>query len=247
MNVNFLSLTTDHAWGRCECEAITRILEVSYPIDAEIHVRACSEITQAPLRSAMDRLAAEIGRSIIAEREAESLIRRYSILSVHDALEDVRCVLEGGFNRRYYLKRDILRACNRSPIPKCLICGERGCDQHQSAKDFAEWVRTYESGSVYFMLHSPTKFLKVGFSCQPAKRLQTHRSSIPGELTTLGIVPGGRCMERAIHEELGEWLVPGYKEWFFYSAYVKKYIARIVGVYDTVQPTESLAVAGEPQ
>jgi hypothetical protein len=231
-------LTTDHEWGGCDCERITRIISVSYPVEAEIHVRACAEVVGTPLLSAMDALGEAIGRRIIAQSDAFDLLRKYSngLQSKYDVLTDVPCVLSGAAGRRYYLKRDILKACGKEPKKKCVACGERNCmdRDHWLASGFADEVRRMD-GYVYFMLHAPVKFLKVGYSATPAKRLQTHRASIPGELTTLGVVPGGRLLEQAIHEELCDWLVPGHKEWFFYSEVVRDYVDRIVGVYKDSQ------------
>lgn len=229
-------LTTDHEWAGCDCDRITRILSVSHPAKAEIHVRACAEVVGTPLLSAMDALSAATGRRIIVESDAADLVRRYSRLPLHDVLLDAPCVLAGQYGRRYYVARDILKACGKSPKKKCGDCGDRNCTDanHGRVREFADEVR-HMDGYVYFMLHAPVKFLKVGYSATPAKRLQTHRASIPGELTTLGVVPGGRVLERAIHEELCEWRVPGHKEWFFYSGVVREYVDRIVGVYKEEQ------------
>jgi hypothetical protein len=231
-------LTTEHEWAGCDCNRITRIISVSHPVKAEIHVRACAEVVATPLRSAMDALGEAIGRRIITQSDAFDLLRKYSngLPSKYDVLNDVPCVLSGAFGRRYYLKRDILKACGLSPKQKCVECGDRNCtDDHRGrVVHFANEVRRMD-GYVYFMLHAPVKFLKVGYSATPAKRLQTHRASIPGDLTTLGIVPGGRLLEQAIHEELCDWLVPGHKEWFFYSGVVRDYVDRIVSVYKDSQ------------
>lgn len=236
MNADMI-LTTDHEWGGCDCDNITRVISVSHPVEAEIHVRVCAEIVRTPLLSAMNALGEATGRRIITQSDAEYLIQRYSKRSLHDTLLDVQCVLSGPYNRRYYLRRDILAACGRSPKKKCVVCGERDCmdRDHWMAGGFADEVRRMD-GYVYFMLHAPVKFLKVGYSATPAKRLQTHRVSIPGELRTLGVVPGGRVLEQAIHDELRDWLVPGHKEWFFYSEVVRDYVDRIVGVYKDAQP-----------
>lgn len=227
-------LTTEHEWGGCDCDRITRIISVSYPVKAEIHVRACAEVVGTPLRSAMDALSEAIGRHIIAQSDAADLVREYSngLQRTHGVLAGVPCVLSGAAGRKYYLKRDILKACGLNPKKKCVDCGDRNCTDahHGRVVEFADEVR-HMDGYVYFMLHAPVKFLKVGYSATPAKRLQAHRASIPGELTTIGIVPGGRVLERAIHEELCDWRVPGHKEWFFASGFVMDYVDRIVSVY----------------
>lgn len=221
-----------HEWNTCKCTAITRIVGVSHPVEAHIHVRVCSEMARRPLLAAMDALSAAIGRDIITESDAMHLIQQYSQHSIPDALQDVQCVLAGSYGRKYYVRRDILAACRQFAKKKCVACGDRNCRDagHFDVAGFADEVRRLD-GYVYFMLHAPVKFLKVGYSATPVKRLQTHRASIPGELTTLGVVPGCRYMERAIHEELGDWLVPGHREWFYYSEFVRGYIDRIVRVY----------------
>lgn len=228
-----MQLTTEHVFSNCPCTGITRIVLVSHPVDAEIHVRACVEYMQTPLLSAMHELAQAIGRSIILEDDAVSLIARFSRLCPNAVLGDVRCVLRGPGRRRYYVRREVLHACRESQIRKCMACGERNCldEGHRDASEFEQLIRRTGDGYVYFMLHTPTKYLKVGYSSQPAKRLQTHRFSIPGDVTTLGVVPGGKMLERAIHDELSHWLVPGYHEWFFYAEAVRDYIDRIVSVY----------------
>lgn len=228
-----MQLITEHVFSNCPCTEITRVITVSHPVDAEIHVRTCVEYMQTPLLSAMDTLSEAIGRRIILEDEAVSLVASYSRRSPSAVLGDVCCVLRGPWGRRYYVRREVLHACRESQIRKCVACGDRNCLDagHRDASEFEQLIRRAEDGYVYFMLHTPTKYLKVGYSSQPAKRLQTHRVAIPGDVTTLGVVPGGKMLERAIHDELSQWLVPGYHEWFFYAEAVRDYINRIVSVY----------------
>jgi hypothetical protein len=228
-----MKLTTDHTHPVCKCTEITRVVLVSHPVEAEIQVRLCAEADCTPLLSAMETLSAAIGRHIVSESEADWLISHYSNRPPVRVLADITKVLEGGYCRRYYVKRDVLLKCAASPRVKCIACGDRNCDDpgHRDLSEFEQTVERNRKGFVYFAIHQPTKYLKVGFSEKPAKRLQTHRASVPGELTTLGVVPGGRALEQAIHEELNVWLVPGYHEWFFYSHAVREYIDRIIGVY----------------
>lgn len=233
--MTLMTLTTDHEWDDCPCTAITRVIAVRHPIKAEIRVRWCAEYTRTPVLSAMDTLAGVTGRHIIGHREALSLIECYSNGPASQVLDNVECVTEYGFSRKYYVKRDILAGCLQCPKQKCVACGERNCVDvdHGNVQEFFASIRMYESGQVYFLLHMPTKYLKVGYSATPVKRLQSHRSSIPGDMTTLGVVPGGRYLESAVHEELDRWLVPGHKEWFFYTPAVREYVERIVSVYES--------------
>ena len=232
-----MKLTTEHIHPGCSCTYITRIVCVDHPVVAEVHVRACAEAQREPLLRAMQALEKATGLVVVDQSEADRLVSKYSTNSIGAVLNGLEPVYVGGFNRKYFLKRDVLSACSSSAKAKCEVCGNRGCkdEGHLNAVSFSQTVELLHRGYVYFALHDPTKYLKIGFSESPGKRLQTHRVSIPGQVITLGVVPGGRALERALHDELKSWLVPGYQEWFFYSEFVKDYVGRIVSVYSDQQ------------
>jgi hypothetical protein len=232
-------LDTPHYFPGCSCELFTRVVSIEYPVTAEIRVRACTEIYgRRPVADALDLLSDAIGMRFVDNNEACSIVGRYSSEVPEFIVRGAEPVTRSGFSRTYYLRRDIFRACIASKRDKCFECGDRMCRDTQHAARHREllcdiaMMDRMSSGFVYLMLHEPTQYVKVGFSSEPAKRLRTHAVSIPGKLSVLGVVPGGRTLEGAIHEDLSDWLVPGHQEWFFYSPHVREYLSRISAVYE---------------
>lgn len=63
---------------------------------------------------------------------------------------------------------------------------------------------------VYFIQRG--NYVKVGFTDDVARRLQQLASSSPETVVLLTTVPGGRCLEAALHDAFRELRVSG--EWF---------------------------------
>lgn len=231
-------LSTPHWFADCQCGNFARVVRVTHPIRADIRVTSCMDIYgRRPIRDALDVLSDYTGMSFVDRNEAGVIVSTYSTASEYEILKECEAVCHGGYNRTYYLRRDVLKTCISSKRPKCVACGIRSCrdPDHRIISDDLYVLDKMSSGDVYLLLHEATQYVKVGFSSQPAKRLRSHTSAIPGRLRVLGVFPGGRWLERAIHEDLSEWLVPGYREWFFYSPSVKEYLSRIASARKTYQ------------
>ncbi len=244
-----ITLDTNHAMAGCPCTEFTRVLSFDRPIEATIRVRACTEwFGRRPIRDALDVLSRHTGMTFIDKEQAMSLVGLYSDEPPGVILNDIEPLIEAGFGRTYYVRRDVLKQCSRYGAPKCSLCGTRKCAE-PSHKDFQFEMKVFcreTSGEVYVLLHEPTQFVKVGFSSQSRKRIQTHRASIPGNLTLIGVFPGGRAVERGIHEQLCDWLVPGYQEWFFYSPFVREYLSRFAQFrLGNSQPSSTRPVGSE--
>jgi hypothetical protein len=230
-----LDIVTPHWFSDCNCVHFTRVVSIDYPVRADIRVRQCTDLYgRRPIGDAIDALSSSIGIRFIDKNLASSLIDRYSTAIPGKVLDETEPVVRAGFGRTYYVRRDIMRACICDKRKKCAVCGDRTCRDSSHRVHFESDLRVLDrmaEGDVYVLLHEPTQYVKVGFSSQPAKRLRSHAAAIPGKLLVLGVFPGGRSLEGAIHDDLSDWLVPGYQEWFFYSPTVKDYLSRISGLY----------------
>lgn len=64
---------------------------------------------------------------------------------------------------------------------------------------------------VYFISDETAKQIKIGVATKPRSRLSTMQSGSTNKLTLLGVLAGGRALERELHEEFaadrqrGEW------------------------------------------
>lgn len=229
-----VTLTTSHWYADCSCKDIARVVCVKHPIRANVLVRVCTQVYgRRPIGDAIDVLSEFTGMRFIDKEEALTLVRQISSSIPGEVIGRAETVACGGFGRAYYMKRDILRLCAEGAYVKCEICGVRNCRDidHRRVVDDIFTLERCGAGQVYFLLHEPTQYVKVGFSTQPTKRLSGHAAAIPGKLTVLGVFPGGRYLERSIHEDLSDWLVPGHQEWFFYCPAVRDYLSRIRAVY----------------
>lgn len=227
------TLYTPHWFSDCDCTQIVRAVCIEYPIRAEVAVRACVDVYgRRPVGSALDAVSDHTGIRFVDHNEAGVLVSEYSTAIPGQILSDCTPVVTSGFSRTYYVKRDVIRACLPLKRKKCFICGRRSCrdPEHRAVGD-ASLLERMSIGDVYVLLHEPTKYVKVGFSSEPVKRIRAHSVSIPGKLNFLGVFPGGRALERAMHEDLADWLVPGHREWFFYSPPVQEYVSRLASVY----------------
>jgi len=65
---------------------------------------------------------------------------------------------------------------------------------------------------LYFVLNTRSKAVKIGFSDDPAKRLDDLQIASPDRLKLLGVSPGGRLEEAALHAQFADQHLRG--EWF---------------------------------
>lgn len=81
---------------------------------------------------------------------------------------------------------------------------------------------------VYFLLDAASAAVKIGYSAAPLTRKPGLQTGNPGGLQLLGTIEGDRKKERAIHQEVKEYLVPDTKEWFHDTPEFSKYVNAIL-------------------
>ena len=197
--------------------------------------------------NAIDEFADHIGYKIIPETQVDSIIQGYCI-SPSEVYRDIdeelmlEPIIEYGFNRRYYVARDVVKAVKKVGFKeKCLICGERLC-MNRDCKDTKNAIYSYDSqtdrllndGYVYIIKAKLKDQVKIGFSQNDnGSRLKEHKRSQWGEtLELLAYIKGSREMETSIHYDLREFNVPNHsgRELFFYTPKVKKYIKNLISI-----------------
>ena len=90
---------------------------------------------------------------------------------------------------------------------------------------------------IYFILtESLPRYVKIGTSVDPAKRLYTLQTASPFNLRMLGFIEGSNYYEGATHALLVKYKVRG--EWFKYEGLVKEVCAKIESGY--IEDTTSL-------
>lgn len=72
------------------------------------------------------------------------------------------------------------------------------------------------AGFVYLISCAETNIVKIGYSLNPQRRLETLQSANPSKLTLQGAWPGTMQREQYIHRELRQFRISG--EWFYLSA-----------------------------
>lgn len=226
----------DHWQLGCDCghfrfiSAKVRGTEYSICIPYCIHVS-----TGSGFRAGIEELEKVTGLHIINMKSAKELCRIYGA-SPYD-LDELEPVIDSGFGCKEFIKRDVVKLLfkkNSIQRKKCEICLGRNCrnrDHHFMRQDRGP---AKDTGYVYFLLHETTQFCKVGYSSEIHKRIRTLKVSTPGRMRLIGAVKGSYDLERNIHEELEQFRVPGHKEWFFFSDYVKKYVENLVKLWGEV-------------
>lgn len=67
---------------------------------------------------------------------------------------------------------------------------------------------------VYFIQNEATLAVKIGVAADPVSRLATLQTGSDGKLSIIGVLPGGRALERELHRRFsyarlsGEWFEP---------------------------------------
>lgn len=82
-----------------------------------------------------------------------------------------------------------------------------------------------EDGYVYAIRSALTGDVKIGFSCDPPARLLALQTATSEALELVGVVPGGRALERELHARFASWRKQG--EWFAPSPDLDAWIASI--------------------
>jgi T5orf172 domain len=80
---------------------------------------------------------------------------------------------------------------------------------------------------VYILSDHPNNRLKIGYTANVAKRLQTHRTSNPGLELVAVLEDGDRNAEKAIHRLMQGHRISGTTEWYRDSAIVRQALARV--------------------
>ena len=73
-------------------------------------------------------------------------------------------------------------------------------------------ARGSEIGFVYFVQQGTQGSIKIGWAKNPERRLKALQTSHPCELRIIGIIPGTRVEERALHAHFARARLKG--EWF---------------------------------
>jgi len=95
-------------------------------------------------------------------------------------------------------------------------------------------------GYVYFIRASMTRYVKIGFSKNPAKRLKAIQTSSPDTVELLVAVPGTMQDERALHRAYADRRIEG--EWFDPSPHMQNFInhastmAQMLPSWDSMEP-----------
>jgi hypothetical protein len=81
---------------------------------------------------------------------------------------------------------------------------------------------------VYILSDRPNNRIKIGYTANVAKRLQTHRTSNPGLELIAVIEEGDRNAEKALHRLMGGHRCSGTTEWYRDSAIVRQVLGRVL-------------------
>ena len=239
-----IDLYIEHEEEECRCPP-ERVQQATFDgADYNIFVPHCVAADSGrPIREACERLERQIGYEIIDTDEVKQLVHKYSHTPVgaffygddeDEPRRERKPIVRGRFGNNYYLKREVLEwVVAYSKVKEKCHCGVRNCkdtDCRAVTQDLQFAESLFNEGYVYFLLHAATLQLKVGTTIKPKQRIQAHKSANSGEIRTIGVVKGSRELEGNIHQDLTElgFLVPGKKEWFFYSQPVAEYVDRLV-------------------
>lgn len=77
-------------------------------------------------------------------------------------------------------------------------------------------------GSIYFVLAPSSNRIKIGFSVNPAKRIEAILTGCPERLAVLGVIPGTIPEEHALHHRFAPARV--HREWFNATPELRSYI-----------------------
>lgn len=75
---------------------------------------------------------------------------------------------------------------------------------------------------IYFALALDGPFVKIGYSCNPTKRVKDLQTACPHKLKLAGVKPGTQADEKIIHDMFSKDRLHG--EWFKASGDVLDYI-----------------------
>ena len=95
-------------------------------------------------------------------------------------------------------------------------------------KEAIDWLKNIQapllaSPSFVYCLHAEAiSRIKIGFSTKPIKRIAGHRNTSPCPLVLIGLWPGGRKEETAIHDEFA--YLGDHGEWFEYAPELQAFI-----------------------
>lgn len=99
-------------------------------------------------------------------------------------------------------------------------------------------------GWIYFVQVSSGGSLKIGWAKDPSKRIKILQTSHPKPLRMLGVVPGTRSDERALHKRFAHARKSG--EWFDRSAILNDVMGMILEAgFQTVNVGKSRNSTGE--
>lgn len=82
-----------------------------------------------------------------------------------------------------------------------------------------------QKGKSYIYFARSGNAVKIGISCAPTKRLKSMATGNHGEMKLLGIIPGNRAREVAMHKKFKKYRIKG--EWFHLVPEITKYVAGV--------------------
>jgi hypothetical protein len=94
---------------------------------------------------------------------------------------------------------------------------------------------------VYILSDRPNNRLKIGYTANLTKRLQTHRTSNPGLEVVAVLEDGDRNAEKAIHRLMQGHRIGGTTEWYRDLAIVRRMLARVC-LGQGLGPTKTSAI-----
>lgn len=159
-----------------------------------------------------------------------------------DDYELVKPIIEYGFNKKYYVARDVLRLIKSLNCfaDKCEFCEKRGCDDtycRQMSREKRGLFRydedVYNDGFVYFILGRMSNLIKIGYTAKNNRqRITDHKKDQWNEdLKMFAMIKGSQNLETNIHDDLCDHKVPGRRrDVFHYTAYVKNYIDNLLKI-----------------
>lgn len=121
-------------------------------------------------------------------------------------------------NARLYYRRDGRRLRLRKQI------GTPDFEQEveAAASTIASHIRAISETVVYFIVFAGNAYVKIGYTSNPQKRLDTIATSAPGSVRLYYVTPGGRDLEAKLHQQFAEDRLN--REWFAFSKAIRAWI-----------------------
>jgi hypothetical protein len=156
------------------------------------------------------------------------------MLQWHDAATGKRTTRSAGTadEAEAEVKRSALEAELNAGVPRLVGKTKPVFLVNDSELAAIEEMVRQEAGSatrVYFVRQLPNGPIKIGTAADPEKRLLSIRTATAVSVDLLGYMPGGRALEKAIHQVFRQSRIRG--EWFRQSPALTRFIREHVPAY----------------